>query len=110
MDIELADALERHEETANADLARRIGGETWERGDVLAIYSRPDLGTGLNFACRVRSDTASIEALVDEVSAWMRMRGVDPHFRVSPLTQPFTLASILQARGFALTETETQMV
>lgn len=106
----LADALEKHEETANADLARRIGGETWERGDVLAIYSRPDLGTGLNFACRVRSDAASIENLVDAVSAWMQTRGVEPHFRVSPLTRPSDLASVLASRGFERTEMETQMV
>jgi ribosomal protein S18 acetylase RimI-like enzyme len=40
----------------------------------------------------------------------MQTRGVEPHFRVSPLTRPSNLASLLESRGFERTETETQMV
>jgi ribosomal protein S18 acetylase RimI-like enzyme len=107
---ELADGLERHEETGNAESARGIGGEIWTRGDALVIASRPELGTGLNFACRIRSDDASVDRLIDEVSAWLSARGVAPHFRVSPLTRPADLAQRLARRGFVQTETETQMV
>ena len=110
MNLELADLLERHEETSNAQVARRIGGETWERADVLAIFSRPELGSGLNFAGRVRSDERSIEQVVDEIGNWFTRHRVAPHFRVSPLTRPANLAQILERRGFVRTETETQMV
>jgi GNAT superfamily N-acetyltransferase len=107
---QISDLLERHEETSNAEVARRIGGETWERGDALVISSRQELGSGLNFACRVRSDDAAVESLIDDVSGWLARRGVAPHFRISPLTQPATLAQLLAARGFVQTEAETQMV
>ncbi len=107
---ELADLLERHEETGNAELARRIRGQVWDRGDVLAIYSHPELGTGLNFACRIRSDQAAIEKLVVDMIEWFTARGVAPHFRVSPLTQPSNLPELLGRRGWNKTETETQMV
>ncbi len=106
----LADLLERHEETGNAELARRVRGEVWERGDALVIFSHPELGTGLNFACRIRSDDSGLEKLIDEVSEWLTARGVAPHFRVSPLTRPADLARILEWRGFTKTEAETQMV
>ena len=54
--IELAERLEKHEETGNAESARSIGGEILDRGDALLMFSRADFGAGLNFACRVRSD------------------------------------------------------
>ena len=107
---ELADLLEKHEETGNAESARAIGGEILDRGDALLIFSRADFGAGLNFACRVRSDAAHIEQLVDDVCGWFTQRGVAPHLRVSPLTRPANLAQLLEKRGFVTTETETQMV
>ncbi len=107
---ELGDWLERHEETGNAESARRIGGDIWRRGDALVITSHPDLGTGLNFACRVRADADSIDRLIDDVSAWLSARRAVPHFRVSPFTRPSNLAQLLEQRGFVRTETETQMV
>ncbi len=110
MNWALADLLEKHEETGNAELARRIGGEVWERSDAIAIFSHPELGTGLNFVCRVRSNTAAAEKLADELTEWLAARGVAPHFRVSPLTQPSTFVQILERRGFDRTERETQMV
>ncbi len=110
MNAELADWLERHEETGNAESARGIGGEIWKRGDALVIASRPELGTGLNFACRIRSDDASVDRVIDEVEDWLRARGTVPHFRVSPLTRPSNLAQILERRGFVQTEAETQML
>ena len=110
MNLELAELLERHEETSNAEAARRMGGETWERADVLAIFSRPELGSGLNFAGRVRSREMPIEQVVDEIGQWFTRRGSAPHFRVSPLTQPSNLAQILERRDFVRTEAETQMV
>lgn len=106
----LADRLEYHEESSNAQAAKNNGGEFVELGDVMLIYSRPEFGAGLNFACRIRSDDARIENLVDDVCAWFDQRGVAPHFRVSPLTRPSNLAQILERRGFVCTETETQMV
>lgn len=106
----LADLLERHEETGNAELARQIGGEVWKRTDMLAIFSRPELGSGLNFACRFRSDEAAIGNLLEEVTGWFIRRGVAPHVRVSPLSRPATLERTLAARGFVQTEAETQMV
>ncbi len=109
-DWELADLLEKHEETSNAELARRLGGEVWERPDALVISSRPDLGSGLNFACRVRSDPGQIDRLVDEVVGWFAHHGIKPTFRVSPLTRPENLAEILSRRGFVQAEAETQMV
>lgn len=110
MNVELADWLERHEETGNAEGARRIGGEIWKRGDALVIASRPELGTGLNFAGHIRSDETSVDRLIDDVSAWLSARGAAPHFRVSPLTCPSNLAQILERRGFVRTEAETQMM
>ncbi len=110
MIAELGDWLERHEETGNAESARRIGGEIWRRSDALVVASRPELETGLNFACRIRSDDASIDRLIDEASAWLAARGAVPHFRVSPLTRPSNVAQILEGRGFVRTEAETQMV
>ena len=107
---ELADLLEKHEETSNAESARRIGGEIWDRGDALVFSSKPEFGSGLNFACRVRSDESYIENLIAEVDTWFAQRGITPHFRVSPLTRPANLAQRLEHRGFARTETETQMV
>jgi ribosomal protein S18 acetylase RimI-like enzyme len=107
---ELADLLEKHEETSNAESARRIGGEIWDRGDALVFSSRTEFGSGLNFACRVRSDESHIEKLIDEVDAWFALRSITPHFRVSPLTRPAHLAQLLKRRGFARTETEMQMV
>jgi ribosomal protein S18 acetylase RimI-like enzyme len=106
----LADMLELHEESSNAREAIAIGGEVVERGDVMLVYSEPGAGTGLNFACRVRSGDAHIEDLVDHASAWLKQHGVPPHFRVSPLTRPSNLARILERRGFQCTERETQMV
>ena len=38
----LADQLEYHEEAGNAQVARNIGGDFVERGDVMLIYSRPE--------------------------------------------------------------------
>ena len=105
----LADLLELHEESSNAREAVSIGGHAVERGDVMLVFSEPEAGTGLNFACRVRSDDAHIEDLVDDASAWLREHGVQPHFRVSPLTRPSNLAHILERRGYACTEHETQM-
>jgi ribosomal protein S18 acetylase RimI-like enzyme len=58
----------------------------------------------------VRSDETTIGTLVDEISPWFIRHGVDPHFRVSPLSRPSNLAAILETRGFLRTETETQMV
>lgn len=107
---ELADLLEKHEETSNAESARRIGGEIWDRGDALVFCSKSEFGNGLNFACRVRSDESHVESLIDEVDAWFARRGITPHYRVSPLTRPANLAWLLERRGFARTETETQMV
>jgi GNAT superfamily N-acetyltransferase len=107
--LELADRLERHEEYSNADAARRIGGHVWDRGDVLLIRSRPELASGLNFASRIRSDSSTIERLLDEVSEWLTARGVVPHVRVSPLSRPGDLADRLRSRGFVMTEAETQM-
>ncbi len=107
---ELGDWLERHEETGNAESARRIGGNVWKRSDALVIASRPELGTGLNFACRIRAASGTVDQLVDDISAWLRARGAVPHFRVSPFTRPSNLAQILEQRGFVRTETETQMV
>jgi ribosomal protein S18 acetylase RimI-like enzyme len=107
---ELADLLEKHEETGNAESARSIGGEILDRGDSLLILSRPDFGTGLNFACRVRSNETHVDALVDDVCDWFTQRGIPPHLRVSPLTRPSDLAHLLKRRGFVCTETETQMV
>lgn len=108
--MESADWLERHEETGNAEGARGIGGDIWKRDDALVIASRPELGTGLNFACRIRSNETSVDRLVDDVSAWLSARGAAPHFRVSPLTCPSNLAQILERRGFVRTEAETQMM
>jgi ribosomal protein S18 acetylase RimI-like enzyme len=107
---ELADLLEMHEETGNAESARAIGGEILDRGDALLIFSRSEFGAGLNFACRIRSDDEHIEGLVLDVCNWFAQRGVAPHLRISPLTRPKELAQILKHRGFACTETETQMV
>jgi ribosomal protein S18 acetylase RimI-like enzyme len=107
---ELADLLEKHEETCNAESARRIGGEIWDRGDALVFSSKAEFGGGLNFACRVRSDESHSEKLIDEVDAWFARRGITPHFRVSSLTRPANLAQLLERRGFARTEAETQMV
>ncbi len=107
---ELANLLEVHEETGNAESARSIGGEIYDRGDALLIFSRPDFGAGLNFACRVRSDETHIEALVGDICGWFTQRGVAPHVRISPLTRPAELAPTLKQRGFVCTETETQMV
>jgi ribosomal protein S18 acetylase RimI-like enzyme len=76
----------------------------------MLVFSEPAAGTGLNFACRVRSDDAHIEGLVDDATAWLRQHAVLPHFRVSPLSRPSNLAQILEKRGFACTEHETQMV
>jgi ribosomal protein S18 acetylase RimI-like enzyme len=107
---DLADLLEKHEETSNAESARGIGGEIWDRGDALVFSSKTEYGSGLNFACRVRSDESHIESLIDEVDAWFVRRGITPRFRVSPLTRPANLAELLGRRGFARTEAETQMV
>jgi predicted GNAT family acetyltransferase len=106
----LSDQLEYHEESSNAHAAKNIGGEFVERGDVMLIFSRPEFGAGLNFACRVRTDDAHIEELIDDACAWFAQRNVAPHFRVSPLTRPPNLAPLLEQRGFVCTETETQMV
>ena len=108
--IELAERLEKHEETGNAESARSIGGEVLDRGDALLVFSRPNFGAGLNFACRVRSDAAHVEALVDEVCGWFTQRGVAPHVRVSPLTRPAEIVRVLERRGFVSSEAETQMV
>jgi GNAT superfamily N-acetyltransferase len=110
VNAELADWLERHEETGNAEGARGIGGDIWKRADALVIASRPELGTGLNFACRIRSDETSVDRLIDDVSAWLSARGAAPHFRVSPLTHPSDLAQRLARRGFIQSEAETQMM
>ncbi len=107
---DLSEQLERHEETGNAETALLIGGEVWDRGDVLALYSRPEFEKGLNFACRIRADEVHIESLVDSVSDWFAHRNVSPHFRDSPLTRPTGLAHLLEQRGFVQTESETQMV
>lgn len=105
-----ADRLEYHEESSNGQAAKNIGGDFIELGDVMLIYSRPDFGTGLNFACRIRTDTSLIETLIDDVSEWFKQREVAPHFRVSPLTRPSNVADILEQRGFVCTEAETQMI
>ncbi len=110
LNLDLADRLEFHEETGNAELAIAIGGEVWERGDALLIGTQPEMGAGLNFACRLRSDAASVEKTVDDVCEWFTRRGLAPHFRISPLTRPANLAQILGRRGFVQTEAETQMV
>ena len=107
---EWADKLEYHEESGNGQVAKNVGGECIERGDVMLVYSRPELEAGLNFACRIRADDARIEKLIDEVSAWFESRNVTPQFRVSPLTQPTNVAQILERRGFVCNEHETQMV
>lgn len=109
-DMQLADRLEQHEETSNAEMVRSIGGEVWTRSDALVFCSRPELGTGLNFACRLRSDRLGIEKLVGEAGAWLADRGLEPHIRVSPLTRPTDLAERLARRGWVETEAETQMV
>lgn len=106
----LADKLEYHEESSNAQVAKNIGGEVVERGDTLLIASRPEFGAGLNFACRIRTDDTHIGKLIDEVCAWFAQRNVAPHVRVSPLTRPTNLVRLLDQRGFIRTETETQMV
>ncbi len=105
-----ADLLERHEETSNAEIGRRIGGEIMDRSDVLAFCARPELGGGIRCACRIRSDAAGIQALVQDVAEWFAQRGAAPVFRASPLSRPETLATILAANGFEQTERETQMV
>ncbi len=110
MELELADRLERHEELGNAENAIRIGGDVWNRGDVVCIYSNPEFGTGLNFACRVRSSDERIEELLDAVIEWFTWHNVTPHVRVSPLSQPADLAALLARRNFVQTEAETQMV
>jgi ribosomal protein S18 acetylase RimI-like enzyme len=107
---ELADKLEYHEEAGNAQVAKNIGGEFVERGDVMLIYSRPEFEIGLNFACRIRSDEARIEQLIDDACEWFHARDVTPHFRISPLTRPIDLAQILERRKFVCNERETQMV
>ena len=107
---ELADKLEYHEEAGNAQIAKNIGGEFVERGDVMLIYSHPEFEIGLNFACRIRTDEARIEQLIDDVCEWFHSRDVAPHFRVSPLTRPNNLAQILERRKFVCNERETQMV
>jgi predicted GNAT family acetyltransferase len=107
----LADQLEYHEESSNAQVAKYIGGEFIERGDVMLICSKPELGAGLNFACRIRTDEARIEQLIDEVCAWFAERNVPaPVLRVSSLTRPANVAQILERRGFGCIECETQMV
>ena len=107
----LADQLEYHEESSNGQAAKNIGGELVERGDVMLVYSRPEFGGGFNFACRVRTDEAHIESLIDQVCDWFAARKIDsPLFRVSPLTRPANLAQILERRGFVCAEHETQMV
>lgn len=107
---ELADKLEYHEEAGNAQVAKNIGGEWVERGDVMLIYSRPEFESGLNFACRIRTDEGRIEQLIDDACAWFHSRGVAPQFRVSPLTRPTNVEQILERRGFVCNERETQMV
>ena len=106
----LADRLEYHEESSNGQAAKNVGGALLELGDVMLIYSQPEFDTGLNFACRIRSNATLLESLIDDVSAWFTQRNVAPHFRVSPLTKPSNVASILERRGFVCTEQETQMV
>ena len=106
----LADRLEYHEESGNAQVAKNIGGEFVERGDVLLLAARPEFGAGLNFACRIRTDDARIDQLIDEACAWFTTRGVAPQFRVSPLTRPSHVAQILERRGFVCNERETQLV
>jgi ribosomal protein S18 acetylase RimI-like enzyme len=106
----LADKLEYHEESSNAHLAKNIGGEFIESDKALLIYSQPEFGPGLNFACRLRSDESHIDKLIDEICAWFAQRKIAPHIRVSPLTRPANLALLLERRGFVSTETETQMV
>jgi ribosomal protein S18 acetylase RimI-like enzyme len=106
---QLADKLEYHEESSNAQIACHVGGELVQRNDVWFIHSHPELGPGLNFACHIRSDR-DIEKLVDEANAWFERHHIAPHFRVSPLTRPANLDQILEQRGFTCTEKETQMV
>ncbi|MCL4396043.1 MAG: GNAT family N-acetyltransferase [Chloroflexi bacterium] len=106
----LAERLEYHEDSSNAEGAQRIGGEVLDRGDALLISSKPDLGPGLNFVSRIRTDDRRIQALVDDACAWFETRQISPHFRVNPLTRPAGLALLLRARGFTMTEQETQMV
>ena len=106
----LADRLEYHEESSNGQSAKDIGGTFIELGDVMLITSHPEFGTGLNFACRIRSDDTLIANLIDDVSEWFKQRDVAPHFRVSPLTRPSNVAKHLEQRGFVRTEAETQMV
>ncbi|MBI5034264.1 MAG: GNAT family N-acetyltransferase [Chloroflexi bacterium] len=106
----LADRLEYHEESSNGQAAKDIGGAFLELGDVTLVYSHPDFGTGLNFACRIRSEDTLIESMIDDVNAWFTQRNIAPHFRVSPLTRPANVAAILEQRGFVRTEAETQMV
>lgn len=85
----LADLLEYHEEASNAQVAKFIGGKFIEHGDVMLIYSKPELGASLNFACRIRSDEARIEQLIDDVCVWFDARNVPaPVLRVSSLTRP----------------------
>lgn len=106
----LADRLEYHEESSNGQAATNVGGACLELGDVMLVYSHPEFGTGLNFACRVRTTDALIESLIEDVSAWFTQRRVAPHFRVSPLTHPSNVELTLAQRGFVCTERETQMV
>ncbi len=106
----LAGRLEWHEEMGNAENALRVGGELRDFGQAFVIYSRPEFGTGLNFAFRFRSSDEDISRLLGRVVEWMSQRSVRPHVRVNPLSQPPDLAERLQARGFAQTESETQMV
>ena len=108
--VGLADRLEYHEESSNGQAAKDIGGAFIELGDVMLVYSRPEFGTGLNFACRIRSDADRIESMIDDVSEWFRQRDIAPHFRTSPLSSPSNIAEILKQRRFVCTETETQMV
>ena len=106
----LADKLEYHEEAGNAQVAKNIGGECIERGDVMLIYSRPEFESGLNFACRIRTDGAHIDKLIDDLCVWFESRGATPQFRVSPLSRPPNVAQILERRGWVCNEHETQMV
>ncbi len=106
----LADRLEYHEESGNAQVAQNIGGEFVEHSDVLLLVSRPEFGAGLNFACRIRTDDARIEKLIDEIEAWFAQRNIAPTYRVSPLTRPANLAPLLEQHGYVCVERETQML
>lgn len=106
----LADELEYHEESWNGRAAKDIGGECVERDDAMLIFSHPALEAALNFACRIRSDDAHIEELIDNACAWFDARHVAPQFRISPLTRPSNVERILEEIGFECNERETQMV